>query len=75
MSHNDRHEAEKMLQKAMEMTVKNGVIVKLYEIGEDQPDEHFPRNHVRIEIGIGGGGTCTSQIAKVRLEDEAGLTP
>lgn len=75
VSHSNKKEAEQMLLKAMAMTVKGGSVNQFLEIGVNQPDEHFPRQHVSIEIGIGAGDTCSSQLSKHLLLDDGDLTP
>ena len=69
LKHSNEREAEEMLLKAMSMTVENAVVERFLEIGDNQPDSAFPTHHARIQIGIGAGGTCTSQIAKHILLD------
>ena len=73
--HNDPKEAETMLLKAMSLTVADGTEPRFLEVGPEHADEHFPKHHVRIMIGIGGGDTRTHQLPKSQLLAENTPSP
>lgn len=64
VTHDNAQEAQDMLTKAMNLTVTDASDAKFLEVGQEHGDEHYPKHHVHITIGIGGGATCSKQISK-----------